>query len=335
MAISPGGKVEDDLKRTVYITRKLPDDMIDKLSNHFQVRMWHEEHVPVPRDVLLKEIEDVDGLICLLTEKIDEEVLSKAQQLKVISNIAVGYNNIDIDFAAQKGIVVTNTPGVLTETTADLTFALLMATARRVVESSEFLRSGEWGAWSLMQMTGQDIYGATLGIIGLGRIGEALVKRAKGFDMNVLYYNRTRKSEKEEKLGIHYREMKDLLQQSDFVCLLLPYSAEVHHLIGKEELSLMKRNAILINTARGGLVDEDALFQSLKNGEIWAAGLDVFEQEPVPIDHPLLSLPNVVTLPHIGSASVKTRMSMAHLAADNMVSVLTGNEAITPVISHK
>ena len=320
------------MKKTIYITRKLPGEIVDKLSSQFHVKMWSEENVPVPRDVLLKEIEEVDGLICLLTEKIDEEVLNKARLLKVISNIAVGYNNIDVQVANEKGIVVTNTPSVLTETTADLTFALLMAAARRVVEGSDYLRGGEWGAWSLMQMTGQDIFGATIGIIGLGRIGEALVKRAKGFDMNVLYYNRTRKPEKEVELGIHYRDMKDLLQQSDFVCLLLPYSPEVHHLIGKEELSFMKRNAILVNTARGGLVDEEALYHALKTREIWGAGLDVFEQEPVPIDHPLLSLPNVVTLPHIGSASLKTRMRMAELAADNMVSVLTGNEAITPVL---
>jgi glyoxylate reductase len=327
--------VEVFLKKTIYITRKLPGEIIDKLSSQFHVKMWHEENVPVPREVLLKEIEEVDGLICLLTEKIDVEVLNQAKQLQVISNIAVGYNNIDIQASTERGIVVTNTPGVLTETTADLTFALLMASARRVVEGSEYLRSGEWGAWSLMQMTGQDIYGATLGIIGLGRIGEALVKRAQGFDMNILYHNRTRKRETEEKLGIHYREMKDLLQQSDFVCLLLPYSPEVHHLIGKEELSLMKKEAILINTARGGIVDEEALYHSLKNGEIWGAGLDVFEQEPVPTDHPLLTLPNVVTLPHIGSASVKTRMKMAHLAADNMLGVLTGSEALTPVILNK
>jgi len=323
------------LKKTIYITRKLPGEIVDKLSSQFHVKMWSEENVPVPRDVLLKEIEEVDGLICLLTEKIDEEVLNKAKQLQVISNIAVGYNNIDIQTATEKGMIVTNTPGVLTETTADLTFALLMAAARRVVEGSEYLRSGEWGSWSLMQMTGQDIYGATLGIIGLGRIGEALVKRAQGFDMNVLYHNRTRKLDKEEQLGIHYREMKDLLQQSDFVCLLLPYSPEVHHLIGKEELSLMKKDAILINTARGGIVDEEALYHSLKNGEIWGAGLDVFEQEPVPMDYLLLSLPNVVTLPHIGSASVKTRMKMAHLAADNMLSVLTGGQALTPVNTKK
>jgi len=321
--------------KKIYITRKLPGEIVDKLSSQFHVKMWSEENVPVPRDVLLGEIEEVDGLICLLTEKIDEEVLSKAKQLKVISNIAVGYNNIDIQTATEKGIIVTNTPGVLTETTADLTFALLMAAARRVVEGSDYLRSGEWGAWSLMQMTGQDIYGATLGIIGLGRIGEALVKRAHGFDMNVLYHNRTRKMETEEQLGIHYREMEDLLQQSDFVCLLLPYSPEVHHLIGKEELSLMKKDAILINTARGGIVDEEALYHSLKNGEIWGAGLDVFEKEPVSLDHPLLSLPNVVTLPHIGSASVKTRMKMAHLASDNMLSVLTGGEALTPVNTKK
>lgn len=296
------------------------------------MRMWEEEYIPVPKDVLLKEIEDVDGLFCLLTDTIDEEVLEHAPNLKVINNLAVGYNNIDIQAASMRGIIVTNTPGVLNETTADLTFTLLMAAARRVVEASDFLRSGKWGAWSPMQLTGQDIHGSTIGIIGLGRIGEALVKRAKGFDMNVLYYNRTRKLDKEKELEIQYAELKDLLQQSDFICILLPYSTEVHHLIGKQALSLMKKNAILINSARGGIVDEEALYHALKDGQIWAAGLDVFEQEPVPIDHPLLSLPNVVTLPHIGSASVKTRLAMAHLAADNLVNVLNGNEPISPVV---
>lgn len=309
----------------------MPKAIIEKLSGQFHVRMWEEENIPVPRDILLKEVEEVDGLICLITEMIDEEVINKARKLKVISNVAVGYNNIDVQTAARRGIVVTNTPGVLTETTADLTFALLMAAARRIVDASDYLRSGEWGAWSLMQLTGQDIYGATLGIVGLGRIGEALVKRAKGFDMNVLYHNRTRKQEKEQELGIHYVSLEDLLKQSDFICLLLPYSPKVHHLIGKKELSLMKENAILINTARGGIVDEHALYHALKDGVIWAAGLDVFQQEPVPVDHPLLTLPNVVTLPHIGSASVKTRMQMAHLAADNMKNVLSGNKPITPV----
>lgn len=319
------------MKQTVYITRKLPNEIVEKLSRRLHVRMWEEEGKPVPREILLKEVENVNGLICLLTDTIDEEVITRAKHLQIISNVAVGYNNIDVKAATKKGIIVTNTPGVLTETTADLTFTLLMAAARSVTAASDALRGGQWGAWSLMEFTGQDIFGATLGIIGLGRIGEALVKRAQGFNMNVLYYNRTRKYDKERKLGITYAEQTELLKRSDFVCLMLPYSPEVHHLIGKEELSLMKRNAILINTARGGLVDEEALYHALKSGEIWGAGLDVFEQEPVPVNHQLLTLTNVVTLPHIGSASLKTRMKMAHLAADNIVRVLNGDAPLTEV----
>lgn len=318
------------MKQTVYITRKLPNEIVEKLSQ-FQVRMWEEEGKPVPREILLKEVENVNGLICLLTDTIDEEVISRAKHLQIISNVAVGYNNIDVQAATKKGIIVTNTPGVLTETTADLTFTLLMAAARGIPAASDALRGGQWGAWSLMEFTGQDIFEATLGIIGLGRIGEALVKRAQGFNMNVLYYNRTRKYDKERELGITYAEQSELLQRSDYVCLMLPYSPEVHHLIGKEELSLMKRNAILINTARGGLVDEEALYHALKSGEIWGAGLDVFEQEPVPVDHHLLTLANVVTLPHIGSASLKTRMKMAYLAVDNIIRVLNGDVPLTEV----
>ncbi len=318
------------MKQTVYITRKLPNEIVEKLSQ-FQVRMWEEEGKPVPREILLKEVENVNGLICLLTDTIDEEVITRAKHLQIISNVAVGYNNIDVKAATKKGIIVTNTPGVLTETTADLTFTLLMAAARGIPAASDALRGGQWGAWSLMEFTGQDIFEATLGIIGLGRIGEALVKRAQGFNMNVLYYNRTRKYDKERELGITYAEQTELLKRSDFVCLMLPYSPEVHHLIGKEELSLMKRNAILINTARGGLVDEEALYHALKSGEIWGAGLDVFEQEPVPVDHHLLTLTNVVTLPHIGSASLKTRMKMAYLAVDNIIRVLNGDVPLTEV----
>lgn len=319
------------MKKKIYITRKLPSEIIEKLSEHFQVRMWDKENVPVPREVLLNEVKEIEGLYCMLTDTIDKELLDKAPNLKVVSTLAVGYNNIDVKEAASRGIIVTNTPGVLTETTADLTFALLMATARRVVEASDFLRSGDWGSWSPMELTGQDIYGATIGIVGMGRIGEALVRRAKGFGMKVLYHNRTRRFETEAELGVEYAELKDLLQRSDYVCLLLPYSPEVHYLIGKEELSLMKKSAILINTARGGIVDENALYHALKNGEIWAAGLDVFEQEPIPVDHPLLTLPNVVTLPHIGSASVKTRMTMANLVADNIICVLNGDKPLSSV----
>lgn len=307
------------MKPKVYITRKIPNEIVSKIEAVCEVRMWQEEEKPVPREVLEKEIADVDGLFCLLTESIDKALLDKASALKVISNMAVGYNNIDIEAAKEKGIRVTNTPGVLTETTADLTFALLMSTARRLVESTEYLRSGRWETWSPMQLAGQDIYGAALGIIGMGRIGEALARRAKGFNMNILYYNRSRKPIVEEELGLQYTEMDQLLQEADFVCIMTPYTPETNNLIGERELSLMKNTSILINTARGGIVNEDALYDALKNGDIWAAGLDVFEKEPVSLDHPLLTLPNVVTLPHIGSASIKTRMKMAELAAENLL----------------
>lgn len=307
------------MKPKVYITRKIPDEIVSKIKEVCEVRMWQEEEKPVPREVLEKEIADVEGLFCLLTEAIDRTLLDRANALKVISNMAVGYNNIDIAAAKAKGIRVTNTPGVLTETTADLTFALLMSTARRLVESTEYLKSGKWETWSPMQLAGQDIYGATLGIIGMGRIGEALARRAKGFDMNILYHNRSRKPVVEEELGVQYAEMDRLLQESDFVCIMTPYTAETNNLIGERELSLMKSTSILINTARGGIVNENALYHALKNGSIWAAGLDVFEQEPVSLDHPLLTLPNAVTLPHIGSASIKTRMRMAELAAENLI----------------
>jgi glyoxylate reductase len=311
------------VKPKVFITRKIPDQIVEKITQSCEVRMWEQEDIPVPREILEKEICDVDGLFCLLTESVDRDLLEKAKQLKVISNMAVGYNNIDIEAAREKGITVTNTPGVLTETTADLTFALLMATARRLPESSDYLRRGDWKTWSPMQLTGQDIYGATMGIIGMGRIGAALAKRAKGFDMNILYYNRSCKPALEEELNMHYVGLDDLLKESDFVCVMTPYSNETRNLISARELSLMKTSSILINTARGGIVNEDDLYESLKNGEIWAAGLDVFEQEPVSLDHPLLKLPNVVTLPHIGSASIQTRLKMADLAADNLLLAVT------------
>ncbi|MEH7492823.1 2-hydroxyacid dehydrogenase [Neobacillus niacini] len=310
------------MKPKVYITRKVPDEIVTKIEDYCQVRMWDQADIPVPRAVLEEEIKNVEGLFCLLTETIDRELLGKAEQLKVISNMAVGYNNIDIEAAKEKGITVTNTPGVLTETTADLTFALLMAASRRLIESSDYLRNGNWKTWSPMQLTGQDIYGATLGIIGMGRIGASLAKRARGFDMDILYYNRSRKYDLEEELNLIYTELDSLLKQSDFICIMTPYTPETKNLIGSRELSLMKNTAILINTARGGIVNEEDLFHALKEGEIWAAGLDVFEQEPVPLEHPLLSLPNVVTLPHIGSASIKTRMKMADLAADNLLLAL-------------
>ncbi|WP_394172230.1 2-hydroxyacid dehydrogenase [Guptibacillus hwajinpoensis] len=315
------------MKQKVYITRKLPDEIVDRMREKYEVRMWEEEEIPVPREVLEKESEQVDGLLCLLTEQMDQPLLKNANNLKVVANMAVGYNNIDVDEARARGVVVTNTPGVLTETTADLTFALLMATARRIPEASEYLRHGKWETWSPMQLTGQDIHGATLGIIGLGRIGEAVARRAKGFDMNVLYHNRSRHHEVEEALDLQYVEFDELLKESDFVCVLTPLTKETENMIGREQLAKMKKTAILINTARGGIVNEDALYDALKNYDIWAAGLDVFAKEPVSVKHRLLTLPNLVTLPHIGSASIKTRMKMAEVAAMNLMCVLDGGEA--------
>lgn len=307
------------IKPKVYVTRLLPENILEKISEVCEVSMWKEADIPVPREVLEKEIQEVDGLFCLLTEQIDSSLLERANRLKVISNMAVGYNNINVEAASKRGIMVTNTPGVLTETTADLTFALLMATARRVIEASEFLKKGNWKTWSPMLLTGQDIYGATLGIIGLGRIGESVSRRANGFGMNVLYHNRSRKPDAEKEFGIAYADLETLLRESDFVCVLTPYTPETENLIGKHELSLMKNTAILINTARGGIVNEEALYEALKEGTIWAAGLDVFQNEPVDLNHPLLTLTNVVTLPHIGSASIRTRTRMAELAAQNLL----------------
>ncbi|HUC90458.1 MAG TPA: D-glycerate dehydrogenase [Paenibacillus sp.] len=312
------------MKPKIYVTRKLNEGILAKLEETCEVTLWEEENLPVPREVLEREIREADGLFCLLTEQIDAALLEKAPRLKIIANLAVGYNHIDIEAATAKGIMVTNTPGVLTETTADLTFALLMATARRLVESSDYLRRGAWVTWSPMLLTGQDVYGSTLGIIGLGRIGEAVARRAKAFDMKVYYHNRTRKPEAEEQLGLEYCDMATLLRESDFVCILVPYTPGTRHLIGHNELALMKQSAILINTSRGGIIDETALYYALAEGKIWAAGLDVFEQEPVPANHPLLTLPNVVTLPHIGSASIKTRLRMADIAADNLLKGLAG-----------
>lgn len=280
--------------------------------------MWPQEDVPVPREILEREMANIEGLYCLLTETVDQKLLEKAPRLKIVSNMAVGYNNIDVEFATKRGIMVTNTPDVLTETTADLTFGLMIATARRFMEASSYLRLGEWSSWSPMQMVGQDVNGATLGIIGMGRIGQAVARRAKSFHMDILYQSLFPNVEAERNLGMKYTELPELLKNSDFVCVLVPYSKETANLIGEQELALMKKTAILINTSRGGIVNEAALYDALANQTIWAAGLDVFDKEPVPPDHPLLTLPNLTTLPHIGSASIKTRIEMARLAATNL-----------------
>ncbi len=308
------------MKPIVYITRKLPDEAIKGLEDSYEVRMWPEEEKPVPREVLMEEAGKASALWTMLSDQIDRELIEAASNLKIISNLAVGYNNIDLDAAREQGVAVTNTPEVLTETTADLAFALLLATARRVVEAEKTVRSGEWKSWTPMGMTGQDVYGATLGIIGMGRIGEGVCRRAGGFDMKVMYHNRTRRSLED----VEYAELDELLSKSDFVMILTPLTEETKGMIGKRELALMKDTACLVNVARGGIVDEEALYEALKSRGIWAAGLDVFEQEPLPLNNKLLELDNLTVLPHIGSAGIRTRLEMMALNAEAITACLEG-----------
>lgn len=308
------------MKPIVYITRKLPEEAVKGLENSYEVRMWQEEEKPVPREVLMEEAGKASALWTMLSDQIDRELIEAAPDLKIISNLAVGYNNIDLDAARERGIAVTNTPEVLTETTADLAFALLLATARRLIEAEKTVRSGEWKSWTPMGMTGQDVYGATLGIIGMGRIGEGVCRRAGGFDMKVMYHNRTRRSLED----VEYAELDALLAESDFVMILTPLTAETKGMIGERELELMKNTACLINVARGGIVDEDALYKALKSRKIWGAGLDVFEQEPLPLDNKLLELDNLTVLPHIGSAGIRTRLEMMALNAEAITACLEG-----------
>ncbi len=312
------------MKQIVYITRKLPEEVVAPLREKFTVRMWEEEEIVVPKEILLEEAKSAHALWTTITDQITREVMENAPNLKVVSNFAVGFNNIDIKAAKELGITVTNTPNVLTETTADLAFALLLASGRRITEAEAMLRGGKWTSWSPMQLTGMDVFGATLGIVGMGRIGEAVAKRARGFEMNILYHNRTRKMDTEEMYGYEYVDLDDLLKRADFVLILAPLTEKTKNLIAKRELSLMKETAVLVNASRGGIVNEQDLYEALKAGEIWSAGLDVFETEPVSVDHPLLTLPNVTALPHIGSASIQTRLAMMKLNERAIGDVLEG-----------
>ena len=306
----------------VYVTRVIPEDGLALVREATACRVWEGE-LPPPREVLLREVGEIDGLLCLLTDPIDAALLDAAPRLRVISQMAVGVDNIDVAACTRRGIPVGYTPGVLAETTADLAWALLMATARRVVEADAYTRSGAWKTWEPMGLLGRDLHHATLGIIGLGGIGTEVAKRARGFEMRILYFSRRRKPELEASLGLEYRLMDELLREADFVSLHCALTAETRHLIGARELALMKPTAILINTTRGPVVDQAALAAALKAGTLAAAGLDVFEAEPVPLDDPILSLPNVVALPHIGSASVDTRGRMARMAAENLLAALS------------
>jgi glyoxylate reductase len=315
----------------IFITRKLPADIVQVLHEHFEVGMWDKEDVPVPKEVLLKEADRADALLTMLSDTIDSEILLAGKRLKVIANFAVGFNNIDIQTASERGIAVCNTPDVLTNTTADLTFSLLLATARRIVEAAEYIKKDLWKGSSPLFFAGHDIHHKTIGIVGMGRIGEAVAKRATGFDMDILYFNRSRKLEAERELGAQFTPFNDLVKQSDFIVCLTPLTEETKNLFTREVFQQMKPTAIFINVSRGPVVDEKALYQALIEGEIAGAGLDVFEVEPINASHPLLQLSNVVAIPHIGSSTIDTRITMMKLCIDNIMLVLAGEEPKTLV----
>ena len=314
----------------VLVTREIPEAGL-RLLEDFDVTVLSE--LPPERDELLEAARGADGVLCTLTEKIDAEFMDAAGEgLKVVANMAVGYDNVDLEAAKERGVVVTNTPEVLNETTADTAFMLLLAAARRLGEGERIVRASKWEAWGPKMLLGPDVWGKKLGIVGFGRIGQAVARRAKGFGMEILYTGRSRKEEAEEELGARYLELDELLRESDFVSIHTPLTAETQHLIGAEELEKMKPEAVLVNTSRGPLVDEAALADALGSRRIFAAGLDVYEEE-TKVHPKLLELENVVLAPHIGSASIETRDKMAALAAENLQAVLSGEEPPNPVNS--
>jgi glyoxylate reductase len=296
-----------------------------------EVEMWEKEDVPCPRGLLLEKAKEADALLTMLSDQVDEELLNKAENVKVIANLAVGYDNINLQYAKEKKVIITNTPDVLTDTTADLTFALILTAARRVVEAADYVKAGKWTSWSPLLLAGADVHHKTIGIVGMGKIGQAVAKRAKGFDMNILYHNRSRDYDAENNLEAAYTSFDELLAQSDFVVCMTPLTNETKHMFNAESFRKMKSSALFINSSRGGTVVEEDLIKALETGEVAGAGLDVFEKEPISADHPLLKLPNTVALPHIGSATAETRYAMIDCCVQNILSVLTGKPPVTPL----
>ena len=311
-------------KPRVFVSRVIPAAGLDVVRAACDAEVW-PDRLPPPHEVLLERVRGVDGLLCLLTDRIDGELMDAAgPQLRVISQIAVGYDNIDLAAARERGIPVGHTPGVLTEATADLAFTLLLAGARRIVEGAQYIREGKWETWEPETLLGADLDGATLGIIGLGRIGEAMAQRAVGFNLRVIASDPVFSDEEIRRRGAEPVGLDDLLRQSDFVSVHTPLTPETRHLIDAAALAKMKPTAVLVNSARGPIVDLVALEAALRKGEIAHAALDVTDPEPIPADHPILSLPNVTIVPHIGSASVRTRDRMAEIAANNLLAGLRG-----------
>ncbi len=311
-------------KYSVFITCELFTGSLASLEKIAAIEVWPEEK-NLTYEILREKTAACDGIICMLSDRIDAELIRHAEpRLKVISQMAVGYDNIDVAEATRQGIPVGHTPGVLTETTADLAFALLMAAARRVVEAAEEVRAGIWRPWGPDVLTGYDVHGAVMGIVGMGRIGEAVARRARGFNMRVLYSSAHRKPEVEREIGVEYAMLEEMLPVVDFLCLHTALTPDTRGMIGSRQLAMMKPTAILINTARGGVVESAALEYALMSGVIAGAGLDVYDPEPIQADNPLLKMKNVVILPHIGSASKITRRRMAEMTVENMVAGLSG-----------
>lgn len=305
------------------MTRRLPGGALDLLAQHTELRVWEEELPPPPQE-LRSQAAACHGLLTLLTDRVDTALLDSAPNLIVVSNMATGFDNIDLPAASERNVLVTRTPGVLSETVADFTFALLLAAARRIPEADRYVRAGRWRTWGPSILLGRDVFGATLGIVGMGDVGAAVAKRARGFGMRIVYHSNSRKPRLERRYGMTYLPLEELLRQSDFVTLHVPLTEETRRLISRRELGLMKESAVLMNTSRGPLVDQTALYEALKLGRIGGAALDVTDPEPIQPDDPLLTLENVVIVPHVASASVATREHMANLAAENLLTALRG-----------
>ncbi|RIL72115.1 D-glycerate dehydrogenase [Staphylococcus devriesei] len=315
----------------ILVTRKIPDQFIEQLEQLGDVHMWNDEFEPMPRAQFLTELEDAEACFITLSEKIDKESIEHAKNVKIIANMAVGYDNIDVALANRNGIVITNTPNVLTETTAELGFTLMLTVARRIIEAQQYVQNGQWKSWGPYLLSGKDVHGSTVGIYGMGDIGRSFARRLQGFNTTILYHNRSRHEDAERQLNAQYVSFDELLERSDFVICTAPLTSETANKFDEKAFSKMKKDAIFINIGRGAIVDEEALVNALNNNEIGGCGLDVLREEPVRLDHPLLKMQNVVILPHIGSASIVTRDRMIQLCVDNIKAILQGKAPETPV----
>lgn len=319
------------MEEKVLISRKLPKKFVQQIETLAKVTMWDSELEPMPRVQFLEEAKDATIVITTLSEKIDETFFEAAPNVKGVVNLAVGFDNIDLELAHKKNVIVTNTPEVLTETTAELGFSLMLTAARRIVEAVEYVQDGEWKSWGPYLLAGQDVHGSTVGIYGMGAIGEAFARRLLGFNCKVLYHNRSRKEEAEQRLNVEYRSFEQLLEESDFVVCTAPLTPETKGIFNKEAFEKMKNSAILINIGRGPHIVESDLVDAINNNEILGAALDVVEKEPIANDHPFLKMDQVIVVPHIGSSSLKTRNKMVQLCVDNTIQILKGDEPLTPV----